>query len=269
MVDICIVCLLCCRCHGTCCYLIRCRCVIIEIAVTACFCLLSNSPYRHVSACCPTHRTSMVLPNPPSSPTPHGSASFTVFTSTAWFCLIHCLHQQCMVLPNPPSSPTPAYFCLIHRLHQHCMSLPNSPSSPTPHVAACCLLRHCPPSSLLCHHCTFYLAHREEPKRGQTEVLDDNNEWVSVSLVEASDGSDSTVTLSAAVRTSCVVAEWALCAALCAETLATQSLWMSVATHAACILATAVALKTIGSSDDDDPSEAPVTPEPAAARRDA
>lgn len=107
-----------------------------------------------------------------------------------------------------------------------------------------------------------------EAQPGQTEVLNDNNEWVSVSYVEGTEGDEPSVTLEASVRVSCVAAEWALCAALCAETLATQSLWMSVGTHAACMLATALALKGSGGGDED----APVTSEmaqPATARRDA
>lgn len=97
-------------------------------------------------------------------------------------------------------------------------------------------------------------------------MLNENNEWVSVSYVEG--GDEDTVTVAASVRVSCVAAQWALCAALCAETLATQSLFMSVGTHAACMLATALALKAVADDDDGD-EQAPATPEPAAARRDA
>lgn len=86
----------------------------------------------------------------------------------------------------------------------------------------------------------------------QTEVLNDSDEWVQVSVMEG-DEDGNTVTVSAAIRISSIVAEYVLAAVLCAETLATHSLWMSMGTHAACMLVAIYALKAgLGRDDDDD-----------------
>ncbi len=75
-----------------------------------------------------------------------------------------------------------------------------------------------------------------------------------VSMLENDDEDSGTnMRFTAAIRITSIVAEYALAAVLCAETLATQSLWMSVGTHAACMLATIYALKGgLGGNGDGD-----------------